>query len=192
MARSKEYERGDVLAKAVQVFWTQGYKATSMKDIVQATGLNTASMYKEFGDKDGMFEESLDYYRDHFLAPRVRLLTENPDIGGIAAFLESIVNGAAAETYRGCLMMNHLAQKHAISARAAGKIGEFCSELEGLLAAAFRNAQAKGEVPTDKDPEALASFIMFCVHGMVLYGRHPYTKGRLPGIQDIIRRALEA
>jgi AcrR family transcriptional regulator len=192
MARNKEYERDDVLDKAVGVFWKKGYKATSMMDIVQATGLNTASMYKEFGDKDGVFEEALEHYRRHILGPRVQTLTQERDIKGVAAFLQSVVDGAVSESYKGCLMMNHLAQKHTISARATEKIGDFCADMEGVLAAAFRNAQASGEIPAAKDPAVLASFVMFCVHGMVLYGRHPHKKGQIPKIYDLIMGALQA
>ncbi len=190
MARNKEYVRDDVLQKAVAVFWTQGYKATSVKDIVAATGLNTASMYKEFGDKDGVFENALDYYRRNILEPRFRLLRDARGLQGISAFLDSVVAGAMNEGYRGCLMMNHLAQKHSISARAAAMIGELITDLETLLAMAFRTAQVNGELPADKDPVALASFVMCSVHGLVLYGRHPHRKQQLPRIRDLILHAV--
>ena len=192
MARSKEYDRHDVLEKAVGLFWRKGYKATSVTDIVHATGLNTASMYKEFGDKDGMFEEALEHYRRHILGPRVQMLIDEPNIKGVEAFLESVVNGASSVEYKGCLMMNHLAQKHSISRRAAKKIGDFCAMMEGLLATALKNAQAEGEMPAGKDPAAMASFIMCCVHGMVLYGRYPDKKKNILKLYDTILHAVQA
>jgi TetR/AcrR family transcriptional repressor of nem operon len=192
MVRNKEYDRDDVLGKAVGLFWRQGYKATSVTDIVRATGLNTASMYKEFGDKDGMFEEALEYYRQHIIGPRIQILTDDPNIKGIEAFLESVVSGASSEEYKGCLMMNHLAQKHSISPRAATKIGDFCATMEGLLEAAIRNAQAEGEIPASKGPAETAGFIMCYVHGLVLYGRHPEKKREIPKLYDVILRALRA
>jgi len=192
MARSKEYDRHDVLEKAVGLFWRKGYKASSVTDIVHATGLNTASMYKEFGDKDGMFEEALEHYRRHILGPRVQMLIDEPNIKGVEAFLESVVNGATSAGYKGCLMMNHLAQKHLISARAAKKIGDFSAMMEGLLSTALQNAQAEGEIPAGKDPTAMASFIMCCVHGMVLYGRYPDKKKNILKLYDTILHAVQA
>ena len=162
MARSKEYDRHDVLQKAVGLFWQKGYKASSMADIVRETGLNTASMYKEFGDKDGMFEEALDHYRQHILSPRIQMLIDEPNIKGVETFLESVVKGASSKGYKGCLMMNHLAQKHSISARAAKKISDFSTMMEGLLEAALRNAQANGDIPAGKNPAAL-SHVSSCV-----------------------------
>ncbi len=192
MARNKEYDRDAVLNKAVDLFWLQGYKASSMTDVVQATGLNTASMYKEFGDKDGLFEEALEHYRLNIIGPRIQILTEQSNLGGVEAFLKSVVNGAASEKYKGCLMMNHLAQKHTVSQQATRQIREFCAEMEGLLATALGNAQSEGDIPAEKDPAILASFIMCSVHGLVLYGRHADKKSTIPNLHDVILKTLQA
>ena len=190
MVRRKEYDRDDVLDKAVGLFWQKGYKASSMTDIVHATGLNTASMYKEFGDKEGLFEAALEHYRLHIVSARLQFLIDEPNIRGVEACLESVVNGAASEEYRGCLMMNHLAQKHSISPQAARQIGEFCARLESLLEAALRNAQENGEISTSKDPAVLASYLMCCIHGLVLYGRHPDKKKNIPKLHEVLLGAL--
>jgi TetR/AcrR family transcriptional regulator, transcriptional repressor for nem operon len=190
MARIKEYDRDDVLEKAVGVFWRQGYKATSVMDIVQATGLNTASMYKEFGDKDGLFEQALEHYRQNVLSPRFRLLIDAPDITGVEAFLENVAAGAASEEYKGCLMMNHLAQTHSISPQAVRQISDFCTEMEGLLEAALRNAQTNGDIPGGRDPAVLARLAMCFVHGLVLYGRHQDKKDDIPSLYDVVLEAV--
>jgi TetR/AcrR family transcriptional repressor of nem operon len=190
MARTREYDRDDVLDKAVDLFWQQGYKASSVADIVQATGLNTASMYKEFGDKDGLFGEALEHYRRHIMSQRTQILIDQPNLAGVEAFLENVINGAASGKYKGCLMMNHLAQQHSISRRAARQIGKFCGAMESLLATALENAQMDGDVPADKDATALASFIMCSVHGLVLYGRHANKKSIISNLNDIIMQAI--
>lgn len=192
MARPKEYDQDDVLDKAVGLFWRQGYKASSVTDLVRATGLNTATMYKEFGDKDGMFEAALERYRQKNIGPRFEILAKEPNLKGVEAFLDSVVSGAASTEYQGCLMMNHLAQKNSISPRAAKKIDDFCAMMEGLLKAALQNAQAAGDIPAGKDPGETASFIMCCVHGLVLYGRLPDKKKEIPKLFDVILQALRA
>ncbi len=192
MGRNRKYDRDEVLDTAMRLFWQRGYQATSIAEISQTTGLNTASMYKEFGDKDGLFEGALRHYRGHVLAPRFEILIDQPNLRGVEAFLNSVADGAAKAEYRGCLMMNHLAQKHAISADAADMIDEVCAAIEGLLEAALSNAQSAGDLPPDKDPADLASYVMCCVHGFVLYGRHQDKKHFIPSIYETVLQALRA
>lgn len=190
MGRPKKYVRDAVLEKAMGAFWLNGYKATSVNDIVRESGLNTASLYKEFGDKDGIFLEALDYYRGNVIGPRYQILRDNPNMSGVETFLGNVMNGAARSEYKGCLMMNHLAQKHVIGPEAAKKIGAFCSEVESLVETALRNAQADGDIGPDKDPALLASFVVFCVHGSVLYGRHAEKKHLFREFYDTVMHAI--
>jgi TetR/AcrR family transcriptional regulator, transcriptional repressor for nem operon len=190
MGRRKAYSRETVVEKAMGVFWQNGYKATSVSEIVRETGLNTASLYKEFGDKDGLFLEALDYYRGHVIGPRYQILTNNPNIASVETFLRNVMTGAAKSEYKGCLMMNHLAQKHVISPDAAIRVGAFCAEIESLVECALQSAQSDGDIASDKNPAQLASFVVFCVHGAVLYGRHDSKKGQIPDFYDTIMRAL--
>lgn len=190
MGRNRKYDRQDVLEKAMQLFWRNGFLATSIGDVAQATGMNTASMYKEFGDKDGLFANTLEHYRGNVVSPRFEMLSREPNLNGVFKFLQDVVKGAAREEYKGCLMMNHLAQRHAISAEAAEMIDDFCIAMESHLEAALRGAQAAGELSEDKDPAALASYVMCCVHGLVLYGRHQKKKGEIPKLYETIRHAI--
>jgi TetR/AcrR family transcriptional repressor of nem operon len=190
MGRPRLYSREAVIEKAMGVFWQNGYKAASVSDIVRETGLNTASMYKEFGDKEGLFSAALDHYRDHVIGPRYRILIDDPNLEGVEMFLRNVFLGAAKSEYKGCLMMNHLAQKHVISPEAAKQVGAFCEEVESLVETALRNAQADGEIGPDKDTAQLASFVVFCVHGTVLYGRHDEKKHIIPNFYDLIMREI--
>ena len=176
----------------MQLFWQKGYKAASVAELVQATGLNSASLYKEFGDKDGLFEAALSYYRANKVGPRLQMLRDQPNLRGVEAVLDSVAAGAIAGDYKGCLMMNHLAQTNTISPKATELIEAFCADLEALMAAALTNAQAAGELAADKDPLDLASFLVCWIHGVVLYGRHAHGKGRIPSLHDVAVGALRA
>jgi len=172
MGRPRSYDRTEIVEKAVQLFRVNGYKAVSIGQIVEATGMNTASMYKEFGDKNGLFVEALNLYRGYLESTRAQMLIDQPNISGIEQFLKSVVEEASGDAYHGCLIMNHLTQKNLISQEAEEIIGSFCEGLEALLEAALKNAQALGEIPVEKDPSSLAKFFACLVHGFILYGRH--------------------
>ena len=55
MARLKEFDTGAVLEKAMDVFWSKGFEATSIQDLVNAMGINRGSIYDTFGSKARLF-----------------------------------------------------------------------------------------------------------------------------------------
>ena len=59
MPWQKNYDETEVLEKATRAFWTHGYEATSMGDLVKATGINRGSMYAAFPSKRDLFLQVL-------------------------------------------------------------------------------------------------------------------------------------
>ncbi|MBF7682497.1 TetR/AcrR family transcriptional regulator [Acinetobacter sp. B5B] len=49
---------------ATDLFLKKGYDAVSLNDIIQCTGGSKASIYKFFGNKEGLFKAICDYRRD--------------------------------------------------------------------------------------------------------------------------------
>ena len=58
MARRKQYDEQVVLEKAMNLFWRNGYEATSMQMLEKEMGINKFSIYSSFGNKHGLFLES--------------------------------------------------------------------------------------------------------------------------------------
>lgn len=63
MPRVKLFDENEVLIKAMNLFWKQGYSATSVQDLVGHLGINRASIYDTFGDKNKLFKKSFEFYR---------------------------------------------------------------------------------------------------------------------------------
>src|SRR5690554_1038604 len=55
MARPREFDKDEVIERAMLLFWEQGYEATSIRDLKKAMGISSSSMYEVFGDKRGIF-----------------------------------------------------------------------------------------------------------------------------------------
>ncbi|MBL4706261.1 MAG: TetR/AcrR family transcriptional regulator [Flavobacteriales bacterium] len=60
--RPKEFNRNSVLEKCITLFWTEGYNATGIQEIVTQTGVNRYSLYEEFGNKEGILLASMELY----------------------------------------------------------------------------------------------------------------------------------
>ena len=63
MARNKAFEKEIVLEKAKELFWKQGFHATSVQNLVDHLGINRASIYDTFGGKNKLYETALESYR---------------------------------------------------------------------------------------------------------------------------------
>ena len=59
MGRPRTFSESDVVARASAVFARRGFAATSVDDLVRATGVGRASLYGAFGSKDGLFQRCL-------------------------------------------------------------------------------------------------------------------------------------
>ena len=70
MARPRKFEEPTVVATATELFWRKGYKATTPRDLVEATGLSKSSLYNTFGSKEGLFVRAM----EHYIARREALL----------------------------------------------------------------------------------------------------------------------
>lgn len=64
--RPKVFDREAALDKAMTLFWQHGYEATSLADLVEATGAKAPTLYAEFTNKKGLFRAVLDRYITRF------------------------------------------------------------------------------------------------------------------------------
>jgi len=71
MGRPRGFDEQDVVAAAARLFTRLGYEATSVDDLVGATGLHRGSLYKAFGSKRGIFLAALHRSVDHDLPARL-------------------------------------------------------------------------------------------------------------------------
>jgi TetR/AcrR family transcriptional repressor of nem operon len=80
MPRPKEFDREHVLDRAMGVFWSKGYAATSIEDLVAHMGIQRGSLYGTFRDKRTLFLSALDRYQ-HVVARELVEVLETPGSG---------------------------------------------------------------------------------------------------------------
>ena len=68
MARTKEFDVDAALDRAIELFWAQGYEATSLNDLLDHMEIGRQSLYDTFGDKHALFLAALDRYRAKMVA----------------------------------------------------------------------------------------------------------------------------
>lgn len=108
IGRPREFDRDTVLATIVDLFWEQGYAATSIGDVVDRTGLSKSSLYGAFGSKDALYRAALSRYLDDHHHMIVETLRDGSrGLADVEAFLDRIweqIDTVGED--RGCLMVN--------------------------------------------------------------------------------------
>jgi TetR/AcrR family transcriptional repressor of nem operon len=149
MGRSKQYDRTELLDRAVELFRMQGFNGTSTAELVEELGVNRKSMYAEFGSKQELFEAALDHYDRNHLT-RVLAPIEAAD-SGVDAIREAFARYATSSEGwfrgRGCLMCNTAVERGALDPA----IGRFASAYLDRINRAFRHALENGRKAGDLD-----------------------------------------
>lgn len=107
MARKKEYIEEEVIEKAMNLFWLNGYASTSMQMLEKEMGINKFSIYASFGNKNGVFIESLHCYKQKLNKLIDKLKASENGVAGIKQyFFDFIEFSKETEFGKGCLVTN--------------------------------------------------------------------------------------
>jgi TetR/AcrR family transcriptional repressor of nem operon len=172
MARTKEFDPDAVLRAAMDLFWRKGYEATSMQDLVDHLGIGRGSIYATFGSKHELYLLALDRYAEETGTRNVELLSgTGPALPAVTALVEGFL-AAALTDRKGCFVTN-TAVECAHDQPIARRVESSWNGLEALIASALTRARAQGELSEDKDPRALAGFLVTIAQGLKVMARIP-------------------
>ncbi|MBK4585366.1 TetR family copper-responsive transcriptional repressor ComR, partial [Enterobacter hormaechei] len=107
--RPKVFDRDAALDKAMTLFWQHGYEATSLSDLVEATGAKAPTLYAEFTNKEGLFRAVLDRYIARFAAKHeAQLFCEEKTVEqALQDYFTAIATCyTSKDTPAGCFMIN--------------------------------------------------------------------------------------
>ncbi|MDA5282185.1 TetR/AcrR family transcriptional regulator [Streptomyces sp. Isolate_45] len=190
MARTKEFDPDAALQSALELFWRRGYEATSMADLVEHLGIGRASIYATFGNKRELYLKSLDRYNENRDSDLLGELSQpGPALPSVRTVVRRFATEANSDDRRlkGCFVTNTAAELGAHDAAAARRVEASWDHVETLLRSALVRAQAQGELPSDRDPRALARMLLVLMQGLRVVGKASQDPGR---VRDAAEQAL--
>lgn len=173
MARPREFDYEYVLDKAVETFWHKGYEATSVQDLVDATGLHRGSLYAAFGSKQELFLTVLDRYH-HIVVGRLLELLEKESAGrrGIQLFFDTVIEHIlTAGPLRGCLVTNSAVERGLSCQDTAAKVGACLNRLEMGFLRSLERMQEAGELKPGANLQALSRHLTSLLQGLLVIGK---------------------
>jgi TetR/AcrR family transcriptional repressor of nem operon len=186
MAGVKQFDRGEVLDRAMVLFWKRGYEATSIRDLVAATGINRGSIYATFGDKKGLFLAVLDRYGEKIAKPLMAELADPDPRRAIERMFDSIIRRTSDPRFpRGCLNTNSSLECPGSGDEITRKIADGFGRQESAIYCVLQRAQAEGSLPLTLDPRALARFFVAVAQGLNVVNKAVADPGVLQDIAGV-------
>ena len=162
MARQKTFDEEALLARAMELFWQQGYEATSVRDLNDHLHIHSSSLYNTYGGKRDLYLAALAAYRRvEYEETEARLAEPLPAQETLARLFADLVDGLLADdSRRGSFTLNAAVEMAARDAAVARQLEEHFADITRLLASFLAAAQERGELSDAHAPVELAWFLL--------------------------------
>ncbi|MFI7667125.1 TetR/AcrR family transcriptional regulator [Nocardia sp. NPDC049526] len=192
MARPREFDEQEVVAKATALFRRRGYHATSVRDLGEELDLKPSSLYRTFTDKHTLFLRALDYYRAHDSVEAKRRLEAS---GSCREALRDWMIWMISDTPHdnvadGCFVVNTATELGTTDNAVQERIEAAFDVTRDTLETVLRRGQAAGELPADLDIGAAIESLFTTVLGLRVRERARHEPDRLITAIDFGIRSL--
>ena len=175
---AKQFDRDEVLGRALHLFWDKGYEAVGVSELLEHMQIGRQSMYDTFGNKRKLFLMALQVYAQQ-QASTVRGILAGPgspveNIGKTFTYWEQMV----AEGH-GCLVGNSSCGIGSEDESVSRLLCQGMHDIRDALRDALTRARDAGELDADLDPAQIADLIVTTGQGVALLSQ-------VPGNRDLV------
>lgn len=173
--RPRKFDEDETLDQIMQVFWKNGYAATSLDQIAEATGLNRPSLYSAFGSKKDMYLTIVDRFADRM---HIYLREAGGNATGVRPRLKAIL-AAAIDLYTGqtelngapygCLAISTLQTEAVQDAEFREALDAVIARMDKGIASLIRH-ETQGTMAETEIKEA-AQHLALILHGLSIRAR---------------------
>ncbi|WP_339516080.1 TetR/AcrR family transcriptional regulator [Pseudomonas sp. RL_15y_Pfl2_60] len=196
MPRAACFDRQVALERAVELFWSRGYYASSMKHIEQALDMRPGSLYATFGSKSGLFIEALDAYVAR-TGENFRLTLEGTPsiVDGLKGYLRAFVRPCADKTQtpaQACMLVKSLLEINPEDAELLAKVDAVLNLVEQRICKALEQAQAAAEIRPDVDCSRLARLLQAQMIGLRVFAERNIPDAQIEALADDMVNTIDA
>ena len=191
--RPREFDADGARDIAMQLFWSQGYDATSLSDLLTAMGLSKSSFYQTFESKLSLFELCLERYKEILVGAMSKGLANAPSA---MAFINFALVDVANDTNdplgrRGCLLMNTAAEFAQRDPEIARCVEAGIQATRDVFLEAITVAQAAGDIDSNARTEVLADYLVTIVSGLKTQVKAGASHDQVANIAELSVAALQ-
>ncbi len=158
--------RAHILATAADLIHQRGVAATSIDDILEASGAGKSQLYHYFEDKNALVREVVAHNLEVVLSAQGSRLENLSTWEGIETWLDSIADAHEdSGLVGGCRIGSLAAEVADRDQRLRLDLVDALLTWESYLVAGLEELKAQGALRPDADPEALAETTMALIQG---------------------------
>jgi TetR/AcrR family transcriptional repressor of nem operon len=193
MARTKDFDEKEVLAKAIQLFWYKGYNGTSMQDLVDGLGISRSSLYDTYTDKHTLFVKALESYQNSGTANIQAVIDKSTSAkDAIKNLLEFTTKDLLDDKQqKGCFMVNAEVEVAPHDQEVNNLVCKNDQQMEDAFYRVIQKGKDDGEIKNTLDARALARFIFNAVKGMRVTAKSTTDKTAFDDIISLTISALD-
>jgi TetR/AcrR family transcriptional repressor of nem operon len=166
-----EQTRRKIVEAAAPIFNKRGYEGSSLRDLMEATGLEKGGIYRHFSSKEELAAEAFDYTWEAARDVRYAHLDKNGNgIDKLKQFIANFVDHRSPVA-GGCPILNTAVEADdgnpVLRARVAKALKSWLTRLQNIV----EQAQVRGEARAEADPKAVATLIVASLEGALMMSR---------------------
>lgn len=165
MPRPLEFDRTEVLEKAMMVFWEQGFEATSLDDLTAAMNIKRPSLYNSFGDKQSLYLEALKHYQS---LSSVRLLSTFDRAPSVMEGFKQMFHDIAyaGDACMGCMVVSAGSELASSNEKVAHLVRSAELRTESVFQELIEKAQANQELDASVNAASTAAILYNTMIGL--------------------------
>ncbi len=184
--RDPDKTKAKILRKSGVLFNTHGYKATSISDITDATGLTKGAIYRHFRSKEDLEKETL-LHLSGIMYEKLRTLIKSElrapaKLRAVFRYFESYVTRPVVKG--GCPLMNVAIEADDAHPTLRKTATGILDTLTGSVEAILKNGIRYGQIRKDTDTQYYATVVVASLEGAIMMSK-------LRGNNDDIRRVVK-
>lgn len=190
LARAREFNPDQALDRATALFWRQGYRATSVDDLVRETGVSKYGLYGVFGTKRELFRRALlRFWEQVGQDIQADLRRRDASLPEIRRYFSRLAGMADEKGIRrGCMACNTATEVGPFDEEIRVEVKHLFSDLQRTFRKALERAKQRGEVSPNLDTSRWASHLVSVVQSAAVKLRVGYPAAQ---IRDDIELSLE-
>jgi len=155
------FENAELVSKAQQIFWKKGYTATSLSDLLTATGVGSGSFYNSFkGGKKEVFSAAIQQRREAFNDFRKILERSEFPLTLIKDFFRSIAKANQTDHFKGCIIANTVVEMTFIDDELEADAIRILKDVEQMFVSAIEREKELGRLQNPLSSQVLGRYLI--------------------------------